>query len=104
MNAERSNRGSASRAAPAVYVFGALVESLGLGLIAAYHWFLVGGVLAVGGFVSATIANLRWSGPEQGISVLALLQNRIADSTRPAPTKRAGTTKTATVGHSTERR
>jgi hypothetical protein len=80
-----------------------MVETVGVGLIAAYHWFLVGDVLAVGGFVSATVANLRWPGPEQGISPLALLQNRIAHWARPAPDERTGTTTRATVGQSAER-
>ena len=96
---------AAGYAAPALYFIGAMVESLGLGLVVGYRWVLVGGLLAVGGFVIATVANLRWSEPEQGISIVALLKNQIADRTRLATSERANTTTTtATAGHSTERR
>jgi hypothetical protein len=51
----------------AVYFAGAMVETLGLALVAAYGWILVGVVIAVAGFALGTAGNRRW--PSSGESV-----------------------------------
>lgn len=58
---ERAARtGISSAAAVACYCAGILIETLGLGLIAAYGMVLAGGLLAVCGFVLGTFENSRW--------------------------------------------
>jgi hypothetical protein len=51
----------------AVYFAGAMVETLGIALVAAYGWILVGVVIAVAGFALGTAGNRRW--PSSGKSV-----------------------------------
>jgi hypothetical protein len=46
--------------AAAVFFAGAMVEALGIALIAEYGWMLLGSLIAVVGFTLGTFANRRW--------------------------------------------
>lgn len=61
--------------ATALYFAGVLVETLGLGLIAAYGWLLAGGAIAFCGLLVATIGNNRWPAANQGVSSVTLLKD-----------------------------
>jgi hypothetical protein len=65
-----ATRLSTTKQAIALYVLGIFVETLGLGLIAAYGWYVAGSLIAVAGFALATIGNRRWPEPDQPVSLL----------------------------------
>jgi hypothetical protein len=64
--------------APALYFAGALVETLGFALIAAYGLVLAGGVIAVCGLAVGTVANNRWPAAADGVSPFALVKSHLA--------------------------
>jgi len=65
-----------------------MVETLGLGLIAAYGWVLAGGAIAICGLVAGAIADRHW--PEQRVSSFSVFENYVS------AIRRAGVGVTAT--------
>jgi hypothetical protein len=63
------------RSAATLYFAGALIETLGLALIAAYGLVLAGAGIAFCGLVLATAGNNRWPEGEGGPSHVALLKS-----------------------------
>jgi hypothetical protein len=55
----------------AVYFLGVIVESLGLGLIAAAGWWVLGGAIFICGLAIGTLGNRLWpAGPAESVSSL----------------------------------
>ncbi len=67
----------------ALYFTGAMVAALGLGLVAAYGWVLVGGPIAVCGLAAGTIGNRRWPDPALGVSSVSALRELLERSRGP---------------------
>jgi hypothetical protein len=95
----RRGRRSASKvvspaAATALYFAGALIEALGIALVAAYGWIFAGGAIAVCGLLVGTIGNRHWPAHDKGLPSIAALKAyvRMSSSTGLASKKRGDTT------------
>ena len=67
----------------ALYLIGIFVETLGLGLIAAYGWFVAGVVLAGAGVWIATIGNRAWPAPDHSATPFGQVTRYLESRVRP---------------------
>jgi hypothetical protein len=79
---QRSHGKALLACAVALYFAGALIETLGIALIAAYGSVITGGAIAICGFLVAIVGNRRWPAPEHGLPVVAFVRGHMGDPTK----------------------